>query len=75
MRTIITITVNRTKVPYEYYISAKGGGARPGRTDAATKVEAAAKAIELAIRHGGGGYHIFGPDDVINTIPTDMRNR
>lgn len=75
MRTIITITQNR-RYPgksYEYAISGVGVRAQRGMQAGYDPGEAAAKAMELAIGHGGTGYVIFAPDEVMERIPKDMR--
>lgn len=73
-RTIITVTRHKTLVNV-FQVSAAGGGARPGRQDVRDSGAAAAFAMQLAIRHGAAGYHVFGPSEVMAHIPEDMRGK
>ena len=76
-RVMITITQNRTfpGTVYEYAIIGQGVRAQRRMTAGYDPGEAAAKAVELVIGHGGNGYVIFAPDAVMDRIPEDMRRK
>lgn len=75
MRAIITIT--SSQCPGSYDCSVKVGQRKiVGRRSAGGgSAEAAATAMDYAVRVGDGGYHIFAPQAVLDQIPKDMRSR
>lgn len=77
MRTVITITQDRTMPGTKFLVSVESRGMRPvARRQAGYDAgEAAATAMECAIKHGGNGYVIFAPDAVIALIPEEMRSK
>lgn len=75
MRAIITITRNPSSTS-EYHAAVQSDAYKSTRIRAGNEPSAAAaKAVELAIAHGGSGYHIFAPQEVMSCIPSDMRGR
>lgn len=76
-RTVITV-VAMASMPGSYEITVQnrrgrivvgrhGAGRDPGA--------AAAKAMQMAVEHGAGGYQIFAPQAVATLIPADMLGR
>lgn len=72
-RAIITIVRHNGEYLYSYSAPRCRGESRfrAGNDPGA----AAAKAMEIAIRHGRNGYVIFAPADVMSQIPSGMREK
>jgi len=70
---IITIST-LPSMPGRYIYSIVAPGVKLGLQDAGRDpATAAAKAMELANRHGSHGYSIFAPEKVLEHIPEHLR--
>ena len=73
MKAIITITEHPSMPGRFQYSLQRGRITLKGHDAGHDPAAAAAKAMELSISYGAGGYAIFGPQKVLDQIPIELR--